>query len=418
MSGIIPLSPALDFDNPQAEEHPLPVSHTSSESTLRILQTTGYYVTVTAFGLIVAVWGPTLPTLAVHTGTDLGQIGILFTTNSLGFFLGSTLGGRLVDSLHGHRVMVGALTAITLGFVLIPLITILWVLAVVMFLTGVVSGTVMVGSTALLARVHSENLGPWMTGLHFFSGVGAFLCPILVTRVLDATGDVNWTFWAIAVAILFSGFWLALVASPPPTGRAAPGEAGHTPWAAILPIALLFVFYVGAEQSYAGWLFSYATRAHGASDLQGGLLTSAFWGALTVGRLIAIPVSARVRDSTILFAGLAGALLSLGLLLFSDSLRGIWIGTLAFGLSMAPIFPTLMAYAGRRMRLDGRVSGAFFSAAALGGMTLPWLSGQLFMRVGPRLVMVVILAALLLALSAFAGINLAGRRSEAERAAL
>lgn len=49
------------------------------------------------------------------------------------------------------------------------------------------------------------------------------------------------------------------------------------------------------------------------------------------------------------------------------------------------------------MTITGRVTGWFFVGASAGGMTLPWLIGQLFDSIGPRAMMFFILGDLVLA---------------------
>ncbi len=387
------------------------MTRSSPGSTLRLLQTACYYLLTVTVGFIVAAWGPSLPSLADHTGTSLGQIGLLFTTNSLGFLLGALLAGGIFDSIPGHRAIVPGLAVVTLAFFLIPLITSLWLLVAVAFVNGIASAMLVVGPNVLLTRIHQENVGPWLNGLHFFFGVGAFFSPILIAQVLNATGDVVWAFRAIALGALLCGVWMATLASPPLPPPPTSHEESRLRWPILLPIALFFLLYTGAEQSYAGWLFSYTTALYPGSDLQAGYLTSAFWGAFTIGRLLAIPVAARVKASTLVFVALSGAALSLGVLLLAPSLDGLWVGTLALGLMMASIFPTMLVFARSRMPLTGRVTGVFFSASGVGGMTLPLLSGQLFVGVGPRLVMAVQLVAVIAMLGVFAGVNLAGRRA-------
>jgi len=68
----------------------------------------------------------------------------------------------------------------------------------------------------------------------------------------------------------------------------------------------------------------------------------------------------------------------------------MWLGTVGLGFSMAPIFPTTLAMAERNMPVTGKTTGWFFAGASLGGMTLPWLAGQLFDLTGPYLAMAAI----------------------------
>jgi fucose permease len=68
------------------------------------------------------------------------------------------------------------------------------------------------------------------------------------------------------------------------------------------------------------------------------------------------------------------------------------------GFSMASLFPTSLAFAERRMRITGQVTGWFLVGGGVGGMSLPWLIGQLFESLGPRMTIFVVMIALVMAL--------------------
>jgi fucose permease len=70
---------------------------------------------------------------------------------------------------------------------------------------------------------------------------------------------------------------------------------------------------------------------------------------------------------------------------------------MALGLGMASIFPTMIVLAESRMTVTGAVTGWFLVGSSAGGMTVPWLIGQLFESTGPRVTMLAILIDLLLA---------------------
>src|SRR5262249_32638167 len=134
-----------------------------------------------------------------------------------------------------------------------------------------------------------------------------------------------------------------------------------------------------------------------------GYLTSAFWGSFMIGRLLAVPLAARLRPHAILLTDLIGCLFSIGtILLWSNAQAGLWLGTFGMGLSMASIFPTMLSLAARHMTMTGRVTGRFLVGAGAGAMTVPWLIGQLFEPIGPHVTMVIILLDLVMATIIFA----------------
>jgi FHS family Na+ dependent glucose MFS transporter 1 len=376
----------------------------------------GYAGAYVAIGLASAVLGPTLPGLAGRTGSHLSQVSILFTAMSLGYLLGSLQGGRLYDRVPGHPLMSGALAVMAVTLAAVPAVPRLWPLAVVVLLLGVSTGAVDVGGNVLLVWVYGRQVGPYMNALHFFFGLGALLAPIVVAQALALSSDIAWAYRVLALLTLPAAFWLLRVPSPSaPDGST--GGPGDPPQSAtrkrllVAVIVLLFFLYVGAEASFGGWIYTYAVALDLSDETAAAYLTSAFWGALTMGRLLSVPIAARVRPGRLLLADLAGCLLSAGaLLLWPRSPTVTWLGTCGLGFSMASIFPTLISLAERRLTLSGQITGWFLAGSSAGGMVLPWLIGQLFEPLGPRSTMAVIGLDLLAALGALAALLLYPRR--------
>ena len=151
---------------------------------------------------------------------------------------------------------------------------------------------------------------------------------------------------------------------------------------------MAFILYVGAETGFGNWIYTYATSLDLATAVTAAYLTSAFWGLFTLGRLLGVWVSTRLRPRSILFLDLAGCLASLGLILLAgNSAPLLWIGAIGLGLSMASVFPSILMLAGESMRVTGTVTGWFLVGGGLGNMIVPWLIGQAFTAAGPRAMM-------------------------------
>jgi len=374
--------------------------------------TAGYYGAFIILGLAVSVLGPTLPALAENTGSSLGRISLLFTAHSLGYLVTAIFGGRLYDRLPGHLVMSACLLLIGTMLALVPLIPALWLMFAIFLIEGLAAGTLDIGGNTLLVWFYGDRVGPFMNALHFFFGVGAVLAPIIIAGLLSLGGGITWAYWTLSLLALPAALWL-LPRPGPSAPVAAEGEpAGGVKLILVTLTALILFLYVGAELGFGGWIYTYAVTLGLGTETSSATLTSAYWGALTLGRLLGIPVAAGLRPRSILAVSLLGGLLSVVLIgLLPGSAVALWAGALGMGLFTGPVFATVMVLAGRHMRLTGQITGGIFVGSSLGGMFLPWLIGQLFEPTGPQSMLVAVATSLALGLAALGTFLLRAERS-------
>lgn len=378
----------------------------------KLIKTLSYYLAFITLGMAAAALGPTLSGLAQNTGTQMSQISILFTARSLGYLLGSWRGGRLFDQLPGHVVIAVGLAAMAATMLAIPLIPALWLLALLLLLLGIGESILDIGGNTLLVWIHRAKVPPYMNALHFSFGLGAFLAPLIIGQVLGLTNNITWAYWILGLLMIPVALWLLRLPSPALGHHHE--EEGRPPADMLLVglIALFFFLYVGAEVSYGGWIAVYAEKLKLADQVTAAYLASAFWGALTLGRLLAIPITARLRPGLVLAADLTGCLASLGLiLLWPHSLLAVALGTFGLGLAMASIFPVTLSLAERILPITGQITGKFFVGGSIGAMILPWLVGQFIDTVGPQATMIIIGLDLLAAVAVFIALLFFARRS-------
>ena len=363
--------------------------------------TTTYYLAFILLGLTVAAEGPTLLQLAENTASELDQISSIFIFGSFGYLSGSYIGGRLYDRIPGHQFMAGILVMLGITIALVPVATSLWALLLIILLLGLAKGALDVGCNTLLLWVHDDKVDPFMNGLHACFGVGAFVAPLIVARVITITGNIYWVYWIFAILAFPIAVFVWSLSSPSP--RRTPDEHKDTPLP-IVPVAIMvlcFVLYVGAEVGYGNWIYTYSFKLGLATEVEAALLTSAFWGSFSLGRLLAIWISTRVRPLTVLYADFTGCVVSVGLiLLFKESSIVLWLGTILLGLSMASIFPTFLTLSEERMHVTGTMAGWFLVGGGIGGMILPWGIGQAFVRIGAGAMVVIVFTAVVLNLLA------------------
>jgi FHS family Na+ dependent glucose MFS transporter 1 len=197
--------------------------------------------------------------------------------------------------------------------------------------------------------------------------------------------------------------WLLWLPSPqtPVISNAGEGARDINYWVVTL-VAMLLCLYIGAEVSYASWIYSYVLKMNLGSKDMATYLTSAFWASLTIGRLLGVPLAARFRPGTLLLTDLAGCFISLAVaLLWSRSPFAITAASIGAGLSMASIYPMALTFAERRTRITGQVTGFLLLGGSAGGMIVPFLIGQMFEKNGPRIMMITILFDLVAALAVY-----------------
>ena len=360
-------------------------------------QTIGYFSAFIGLGMASASLGPALPYFAENTNTQIGEVSILFTTTAAGYLLGSVIGGRLIDKFSGHLVAGVALVGIGASLALSPIFSLLPVLAGMMFLLGLVEGITDVGGNAMLVWVHGREVGPYMNALHLFFGIGTFIVPIIIAQSVLRSGTISFGFWFIALLMIPPATIMLKLPSPKPPGHDSE-LGGRTNIGVLILVVIILFLYVGAEMGFGGWLYTYALEQGLANETTAAYLTSVFWGAFTLGRLLSIPIAAVVRPRWILFGDLVGGAFSLVLILgFVRSDVMLWVGTIFLGIFLASVFPTIFSLAERRMTMTGKVTSWFFVGASTGGMFFPWLMGQLFESIKPSAILFVLLGNLVVA---------------------
>ena len=349
-----------------------------------------YSICFIALGLGTASLGPMLPFLAKNAAVSLAQISFLFTTDSLGYMLGSVGGGRLYDLFEGHRLMIFALVLMVIIGIVIPLTPIFSVWLLVMFLFGLSRGLLDVGCNVNLVWVFQSRVGPYMNGLHFSFGVGAFLAPILITFVMSLFGEsITWPYWSLAILFIpgLIGLWrLKSPLNPDPDTHEQQKQPLNGQL--IFLMSLLFFLYVGVEGGFSGWIFTYAMHLGIADEAAASFMTSIFWGSITIGRLISMLIAKRIKPSKLLIGNFILAIVILGLAnTWPTSSTVMWVVSAGLGMALSSIFPTLLALAETRMKITGTITGLFFLGSSLGSTLVPMILGQIFEYIGSYQIM-------------------------------
>ncbi|MFO8036987.1 MAG: MFS transporter [Anaerolineales bacterium] len=334
-------------------------------------RTIAYFSAFFILGTVIASLGPTLTGLAHQVGVNVSALSVLFSARSLGYLCGSLLTGVLLDRMRGHPLLAGVLITALILLGVVPQITSLPLMGLVLFMVGWMLGSLDVGSNTLLAQTQREKSGPYLNAMYLSAGVGSFLIPLYFGYVAMDTGYQTMAFLMAPLAL-----WMILTPSPPKPTRDDGGHPLTHKFDILILFAVLTLLFVGLEVGYSGWIFTYLQKTTPGPDQTAYTITSLFWMAITVGRLLAIPTAVYIQPVRAVFAYLSGGLISTGIMiLFKEQGWSVWLGTAGMGLSLAALFPTTFNYIQRSIAFSGRHNGVVWSVGSMGGILLPLFIG-------------------------------------------
>ena len=328
--------------------------------------------------MVISSLGPTLPSLAEITHSNLSSAGSLFSARSLGYLLGSLFLGHAYDHVKGNRLLAATLLISAILMAFVPLSPMLILTGLILFIIGLGLGGIDVGSNTLTIWHYKKNATPYLNALYLFSGIGGFIIPLLVGRILSFDLRVHNAYWILSLLIIPPALWLFNQPSPCPSIDIRKEDKKETNLVLIALFGLLFFIFVGTEVSFGGWIYTFTLNYEYGQISTASLMNANFWLALTLGRLLAIPISSRFEPEKILQFNLTAAIISLGIIiLFSGSLISISVGTFGFGFALASNFPMTYSVAKKHIVITGRLTGILWALGSLGAIITPWLIGGL-----------------------------------------
>ncbi|HLW84602.1 MAG TPA: MFS transporter [Candidatus Sulfotelmatobacter sp.] len=376
-------------------------------------------------GIVTVLLGPMLPTLSAKWSLNYTQAGFLFTVQFLASTVGVMLSGLCV-SRWGFRFAIKAgLLAMAVGVAGLPYSSrILGAASIGIY--GLGFGVAVPAANLLVAEVHPLRRSAALNLLNFSWSVGAVACPFLVAAAARAH-HVPLLLEAFAGLLFFVALGIAAMPSRIVEPQASRGRGAQVPaidWRgnSVLLLAALFFLYVGVENSFGGWIASYA-KTLGTLSLGLALMSpSFFYSAMMVGRWMASLALKSIEEVALARAGLLAACAGMACLLWSHAALGVMTGATIAGLGLAAVYPITISLLSREFGdASSQVGSVMFTVANLGGAFLPWLVGYSSNRFGSvRVGMVVpLIAAALMCVLYLANWKpqIGSRELEAKRAA-
>jgi MFS transporter, FHS family, glucose/mannose:H+ symporter len=324
-------------------------------------------------GAIDAAYGPLLRIISLRFGVSLPTAGTVLSVYFAGALVGVVSALALLRRVSGRTVLVGALAALALGCAGVAASRAWPAFLSFVLLTGTGFGTLDFTLNRLLAATESRHRMARLNTVNAAFGAGAVAAPFIVSALKAGTLTLGFAAAAALACMLAAG--QRGVHAPPPrdAGEPPPAMAIRRSWkmtsehGTLARIGLAYLCYVGAEAGTAGWIVAHLS-ALGYSARLATSVTSAFWLALTVGRLCVAPLGNLVRLRHIV--PLSTALLAVSLALAAIPVIAPAAYVLA-GLAAAPIFPVGLAWAAETWPGDHRTASWALTASMLGGVVGP-----------------------------------------------
>ncbi|CAF3411349.1 unnamed protein product [Rotaria sp. Silwood1] len=379
--------------------------------------------------------GPTLLKFGEQTKSSLDRVVYILFTRALGYLCGTLGGGILIDRfpLFGKTFLTFSIFIMCITTLIIPFIYYLIPMIIVHLGWSVAAG-VIDNLVHILAIHHYEqmNVNPYLQGLHGAFGIGAFFAPLIIAPFLQKSSPVDqwhYAYWLISFLHIPNVIWILVYAirdefckktnqeivcenkefisentqNETNNIKSDDKDQSSKNYASLALITLFILLYVGGESAFGAYLHTYASlQLHFEKDTAA-YLNSVFWASFAFSRLCGVPLSLKFSPLQMLISNLIGCIGSIALLLIlNKSSLVLWIGSILFGLSIGPVYASIITFTEKKISLTGRRMSLLSVGGSIGDATIPLLIGYI---VDPKLLgpigfifilfIVVILASLL-----------------------
>jgi len=335
-------------------------------------------------GLPEGVLGTVWPAMRSDLGRPIESLAWLIGGYTVGYLVSTSGSGAISERVGVQRTIQVGVGTTALGL-LLYVVSFAWPVTVLGALVlGAGAGLVDAAINADVALRHGQRV---MHFLHAAFGVGATLGPLVATVLVGW----NWS-WRVAYAGLLA-LEIALLmvllrarSAPVDTeggidDSLAAGSTATNPALALGASLFYFAVYVGAEVSVGQWSFSILTEDRGVARTVAGFAVAAYWGGLTIGRLLLGVIDDRLHPQTLLRGSVFTAVVA-GLWFWSDA-PGALLALPVLGLAFAGVFPSLVlltpGWVGRDrvaravgLQLAASSAGAIVSSALLALVARQW----------------------------------------------
>jgi fucose permease len=350
------------------------------------------YLAFISLGLPDSLLGAAWPVAYAQLGVPVSYAGLVSIVITVGTVISSLVSVRVI-----RRFGTGAVTAVCVLLTASALLCISFTKSYVFLLLlaiplGLGGGAI---DAALNNYVALHYKASHMNFLHSFWGVGAFISPLIMSFFLKQGS--NWHGGYRFVSVIQFTLAFIMVATLPLWNRVPHAVSQKADEEAMqidnriairkkgaLLAALSFFFYCAGETTTGLWAATYFVSVRGVAPSVAASWGSLFFFGIIAGRLISGLLAIKVREKTLVNAGILIA--ALGALVLALPLPDAFslTGLVLFGLGHAPVFPSLIHITPKRFgaAYSQAIIGLQMAAAYIGGTLMPALVGWVGQRFG------------------------------------
>jgi len=350
-------------------------------------------ITFFNLGIYTAGVGPVLVELAEQTGSTLAAVGIIFSA-----IYGGSLSAQIVAAWFTAkfgRIAVMNTSIFMMAIGIFGFINSRSLFGVVLFclFAGLGQGGVDIVSNLIVTDAYPKHNLAVLNLLHISYGIGSSAGPALIGLSINRFNRGIIVEWGAAVLFIFLGVLFLFIRTKPSevtvnefpstldTQLQKPLQSESALW--ILSLMILLV--VGVQLGLGSWTTVYMTNTVGVTLEVASLITSAYWLFIVMGRIVAIILSKKINQTTLLLYNLCGSLLGAVTYSLSSHYRVPSIISLLFmAFSFGSTYPLMISIVTTRFKANAdKACSIIVAAGTVGGLVIPWLIGNVLENVSP-----------------------------------
>lgn len=320
------------------------------------------------YGMIAAMLGTILPDLSARFNLTPKQNGTIASMQALGLIIASVGVGPLIDNQGKKAGLVLGLALITLALFLLPKSTGFGSIMAYLFLLGLGGGIIVTGANALASDVNETGRATTLNLLNLFFGLGGLATPFISANLLNRN--------SVRLCYLVAGLTAATLVIHIAT--AMPGPSGGKTFVfsdvalvlgkpALFLLALLLFLYVACEVGVWNWLTQHLISQGIPESRALNILSLGFALGLLIGRVVVSQILRTVPAETVTLAAAGLMAVTTFWMLRTRTPAAAGVAVFLAGVSMAPVFPTVLAMVADRFHtMTATAQGVAISSGWIG----------------------------------------------------